>query len=100
MSSSSEATDIFGDSNLLYGPSTAANAGGVAVCCIEMAQNRMMLNWPAEEVDSRLKFIMKNIHQKCLDTASEFGHPGNYLMGANIAGFLRIVDAMVDQGVA
>ncbi len=99
MPSVPEAIDIFIDNKVLYAPSKAANAGGVAVSCIEMAQNRMLLSWSPEEVDTRLSVIMKNIHQKCLDTASEFGHPGNYLMGANIAGFLRVVDAMLDQGV-
>lgn len=99
MPSVPDAIDIFIDNKVLYAPSKAANAGGVAVSCIEMAQNRMLLSWSPEEVDTRLRVIMKNIHQKCLDTASEFGHPGNYLMGANIAGFLRVVDAMLDQGV-
>jgi glutamate dehydrogenase (NADP+) len=87
------------DKKLLYAPGKAANAGGVAVSGLEMAQNRMLLNWSAEEVDQRLKTIMKNIHQTCLDVAAEYGDPGNYLVGANIAGFLRVVDAMLDQGL-
>lgn len=95
----SDAIDLFIDSKILFAPCKAANAGGVAVSCLEMAQNRMLLSWSPDEVDRRLKLIINNIHQKCLDTASEFGHPGNYLIGANIAGFRRVVDAMLDQGV-
>jgi glutamate dehydrogenase (NADP+) len=64
-----------------------------------MAQNRMLLNWSAEEVDQRLRSIMKNIHQTCLDVAAEYGEAGNYLAGANIAGFVRVVNAMLDQGL-
>ena len=94
-----EAVDCFIDADILYAPSKAANAGGVAVSCIEMAQNRMLLTWSRQEVDTRLRTIMKNIHQTCLDTATEFGQPDNYLLGANIAGFRRVVNAMVDQGV-
>jgi glutamate dehydrogenase (NADP+) len=99
MPSSTEAIDLFLNNNILLAPGKAANAGGVAVSGLEMAQNRMLLNWSAEEVDRRLKAIMKNIHQTCLDAASDFGHPGNYLVGANIAGFLKVTDAMLDQGV-
>ena len=95
----SEAIDLFIDSKILFAPSKAANAGGVAVSCLEMAQNRMLLNWSSDEVNRHLNLIIKNIHQKCLDTASEYGHPGNYLIGANIAGFRRVVNAMLDQGV-
>lgn len=93
------AIDLFADSGVWYAPGTAANAGGVAVSCLEMAQNRMLLAWPADEVDRRLKVIMKSIHETCLDTAAEFGQPGNYLMGANIASFTRVVHAMQDQGL-
>ena len=99
MPSTPEAVKIFMDKKLLYAPGKAANAGGVAVSGLEMAQNRMLLNWSAEEVDQRLRAIMKNIHQTCLDVAAEYGEPGNYLVGANIAGFVRVVDAMLDQGV-
>jgi len=99
MPSTPEAVDIFIDSGLLYGPSKAANAGGVAVSGLEMAQNSMRLNWPAEEVNSRLKTIMKSIHQTCLETADEYGEPGNYMAGANIAGFAKVAGAMVDQGL-
>jgi len=97
--SSLEAIRIFLESNLLYAPGKAANAGGVAVSGLEMAQNRMLLTWSAEEVDHRLKNIMKNIHQTCLDVASEYGASGNYVAGANIVGFVRVVNAMLDQGL-
>ena len=99
MPSSPEAVKIFLDKKLLFAPAKAANAGGVAVSGLEMAQNRMLLNWSAEEVDQRLRSIMKNIHRTCLDVAAEYGEPGNYLAGANIAGFVRVVNAMLDQGL-
>jgi glutamate dehydrogenase (NADP+) len=99
MPSSPEALKIFMDKKLLFAPAKAANAGGVAVSGLEMAQNRMLLNWSAEEVDRRLKTIMKNIHQNCLDVAERYGVPGNYLVGANIAGFVRVADATLDQGL-
>ena len=99
MPATPEAVDIFKDSSILYGPSKAANAGGVAVSGLEMAQNSMRLNWPAEEVNSRLKIIMKSIHQTCLDAAEEYGEPGSYVAGANIAGFVKVVNAMLDQGL-
>jgi glutamate dehydrogenase (NADP+) len=99
MPTSQEAVRIFQDKKLLYAPGKAANAGGVAVSGLEMAQNRMLLNWSAEEVDRRLRTIVRNIHQNCLDVAAEYGQPGNYLAGANIAGFVRVVDAMLDQGL-
>ncbi len=94
-----EAVNIFIDKKILYAPGKASNAGGVAVSGLEMAQNSMRLSWPAEEVDNRLKMIMKNIHKTCLDAASEYGKDGNYLAGANIAGFTKVVNAMIDQGV-
>jgi glutamate dehydrogenase (NADP+) len=99
MPSSPEAVKIFLDKKILYAPGKAANAGGVAVSGLEMAQNRMLLNWSAEEVDGRLKTIMKNIHQNCLDVAARYDAPGNYLVGANIAGFVRVVNAILDQGL-
>jgi glutamate dehydrogenase (NADP+) len=99
MPSSPEAVKIFLDKKLLYAPGKAANAGGVAVSGLEMAQNRMLLNWSAEEVDRRLKTIMKNIHHNCLDVAAHYDAPGNYLVGANIAGFVRVVNATLDQGL-
>jgi glutamate dehydrogenase (NADP+) len=91
--------DIFVDSGLLYGPGKAANAGGVSVSGLEMTQNSMRLSWTRKEVDDRLQMIMKSIHQTCLDAAASYGNPGNYVVGANIAGFIKVVDAMLDQGV-
>ncbi|RLB35721.1 MAG: NADP-specific glutamate dehydrogenase [Deltaproteobacteria bacterium] len=100
MPSTLEAIDIFIENKILYAPGKAANAGGVAVSGLEMAQNSMRLHWPREEVDYRLRNIMQNIHKMCLDTAEEYGERGNYLVGANIAGFVKVVDAMIDQGVS
>jgi len=99
MPSTPEAIDVYLDNKILYSPGKASNAGGVAVSGLEMAQNSMRLNWPREEVDSRLRMIMKNIHQSCMDAAAEYGRPGNYFAGANIVGFVRVVNAMLDQGV-
>jgi glutamate dehydrogenase (NADP+) len=99
MPSTPEAIDIFLDNKIMYAPGKASNAGGVAVSGLEMAQNSMRLNWPREEVDSRLRIIMKSIHHTCLEAAAEYGMPGNYLVGANIAGFLKVVNAMLDQGL-
>ena len=99
MPASPEAIKTFLESKLLYAPGKAANAGGVAVSGLEMAQNRMLLTWSAEEVDQRLRSIMKNIHQTCLDVAADYGEPGNYVAGANIAGFVRVVNSMLDQGL-
>jgi glutamate dehydrogenase (NADP+) len=94
-----EGIEIFLAHKLLYGPGKAANAGGVSVSGLEMTQNSMRLSWTREEVDARLKMIMKSIHQTCLDSAARYGAPGNYVAGANIAGFVKVVDAMLDQGV-
>ncbi len=91
--------DIFLDANILYGPGKAANAGGVAVSGLEMTQNSMRLSWTREEVDNRLGMIMHSIHKTCLDAAAQYGTPGNYVNGANIAGFIKVADAMVDLGV-
>jgi glutamate dehydrogenase (NADP+) len=91
--------DIFLQEKLLYGPGKAANAGGVSVSGLEMTQNSMRLNWTREEVDDRLKMIMKSIHQTSLEAAEQYGTPGNYVNGANIAGFVKVVDAMLDQGL-
>jgi len=91
--------DIFLENKLLYGPGKAANAGGVSVSGLEMTQNSMRLAWSREEVDDRLKMIMKNIHQTCIDAAAQYGKAGNYVAGANIAGFVKVVDSMIDQGV-
>jgi len=94
-----EGIDIFLQEKLLYGPGKAANAGGVSVSGLEMTQNSMRLVWTREEVDNRLKMIMKSIHQTALEAAEQYGTPGNYVSGANIAGFVKVVDAMLDQGL-
>ncbi len=94
-----EGIKMFVDAGILYCPGKAANAGGVAVSGLEMTQNSMRLPWTREEVDDRLRMIMKNIHQTCVDTAERFGTPGNYVNGANIGGFLKVADAMLDQGL-
>jgi glutamate dehydrogenase (NADP+) len=94
-----EAVHVFQDNGLLFAPGKAANAGGVSVSGLEMSQNSMRLSWTREEVDSRLHIIIKSIHQTCLDAAERYGSPGNYVAGANIAGFVKVVDAMIDQGV-
>jgi glutamate dehydrogenase (NADP+) len=89
----------FLDAGILYGPGKAANAGGVAVSGLEMAQNSMRYGWTREEVDNRLRLIMKSIHTACVETAQRFDCPGNYVKGANIAGFLKVADSMMDQGL-
>ena len=99
MPSDLEATKYFLANKVLFGPGKAANAGGVAVSGLEMAQNAQHLNWPREEVDRRLHQIMKSIHSTIKQTCEEYGHPGNYVMGANIAGFLKVANAMVEQGI-
>lgn len=99
MPSTPEAVEVFVENALLYAPGKAANAGGVAVSGLEMAQNSMRLSWPRQEVDSRLKHIMKSIHTTCLEAAGAYGQSGNYVAGANIAGFVKVVDAMLDQGL-
>ena len=99
MPTTPEGVELFLDAGILYGPGKAANAGGVAVSGLEMAQNSMRFSWSREEVDSRLHRIMKDIHTTCVQVAEEFGTPGNYVNGANIGGFLKVADAMIDQGV-
>ncbi|MBE2280724.1 MAG: NADP-specific glutamate dehydrogenase [Ignavibacteriaceae bacterium] len=94
-----EGVEVFLDAKILYGPGKAANAGGVAVSGLEMTQNSMRLNWTRDEVDNRLRMIMHSIHKSCVSAADRFGTPGNYVNGANIAGFLKVADAMIDQGV-
>jgi glutamate dehydrogenase (NADP+) len=89
----------FVDAGILYAPGKAANAGGVATSGLEMSQNSMRYAWTREEVDQRLRIIMKSIHKACTETADRFGCPGNYVNGANIAGFLKIADSMMDQGL-
>jgi glutamate dehydrogenase (NADP+) len=92
--------DQFLGADILYGPGKATNAGGVAVSGLEMSQDALRMSWKREEVDARLKDLMKVIHKQCLVTAEEYGTPGNYVNGANIAGFLKVADAMLDQGIA
>jgi len=99
MPSTPAAVDLFLEQKILYGPGKAANAGGVTTSGLEMSQNAMMMNWLREEVDERLHTIMKRIHQSCYETAIEYGQAGNLVMGANIAGFVKIANAMLDQGV-
>ncbi len=90
---------VFLESKILYGPGKAANAGGVATSGLEMTQNAMRLSWSREEVDKRLHEIMINIHENCRKTAADYGTPGNYVNGANIAGFMKVANAMLDQGL-
>ena len=94
-----EAADVFLEKKILFGPGKAANAGGVAVSGLEMSQNSLRLSWTREEVDNRLHGIMKSIHQASVEAAETYGTPGNYVNGANIAGFIKVANAMMDQGV-
>nr|WP_298250144.1 NADP-specific glutamate dehydrogenase [uncultured Halomonas sp.] len=99
MPSAADAVDRFLEAKIAYGPGKAANAGGVATSQLEMAQNNSMEQWPLEKVDEKLKEIMANIHRQCADTAEEFDEPTNLVLGANIAGFRKVADAMIDHGV-
>ena len=99
MPSTLEAIQIYLDAGILYGPAKAANAGGVATSGLEMSQNSMRLSWTREEVDDRLHKIMIAIHSTCFETAETYGTPGNLLNGANIGGFLKVANAMMDQGL-
>lgn len=99
MPSTPEAIEQFLAQKILYGPGKAANAGGVATSGLEMSQNSMRISWTREEVDERLHNIMIAIHQQSYDAAEEYGQPGNLVMGANIAGFTKVADAMLDQGL-
>lgn len=94
-----EGVDLFLAKKILYGPGKAANAGGVATSGLEMTQNSMRIQWTREEVDAKLHQIMVTIHKNCWDTAMEYGKPGNLVVGANIAGFVKVADAMLDQGL-
>jgi glutamate dehydrogenase (NADP+) len=94
-----EAVDYFVEQKILYGPGKAANAGGVATSGLEMSQNSMRMSWTRDEVDQKLHRIMINIHQSCVDASRMVGTEGNYVNGANIAGFLKVADSMIDQGV-
>jgi glutamate dehydrogenase (NADP+) len=99
MPSTLDAIKIYLDAGILYGPAKAANAGGVATSGLEMSQNSMRLSWTREEVDMRLHNIMIAIHKNCFETAEKYGTPGNYLNGANIGGFLKVANSMMDQGL-
>lgn len=99
MPSTPEAIEVYKANHVLYGPAKAANAGGVAVSGLEMSQNSLRLSWTREEVDDRLKGIMKTIVDNSLAAAKEYGHEGDLMMGANIAGFTKVADAMVAQGI-
>jgi glutamate dehydrogenase (NADP+) len=99
MPASAAAVEVFLGAGILYAPGKAANAGGVATSGLEMSQNSMRVCWLRDEVEDRLQQIMRSIHQACVDAAAEYGTPGNYVNGANIAGFLKVADAMMDQGV-
>jgi len=99
MPSTPEAVEIYLKKKVLYGPGKAANAGGVATSGLEMSQNSMRLSWTREEVDQKLHQIMVNIHKSCAQAAEQYGTPGNYVNGANIAGFKKVADAMIDLGV-
>jgi glutamate dehydrogenase (NADP+) len=99
MPSTPEAVRIFQENNVLYGPGKAANAGGVATSGLEMCQNSMKLSWTREEVDTRLLMIMKSVHKTCLDAAEAYGKKGDYVTGANIAGFVKVANAMLAYGV-
>ena len=94
-----DGVDVFVEKGILYGPGKAANAGGVACSCLEMSQNAGHCHWTRDEVKTKLHSIMVNIHKNCHDTAKEYDTPGNYVNGANIAGFLKVAYAMLDQGV-
>ncbi|NGP45600.1 NADP-specific glutamate dehydrogenase [Bacillaceae bacterium SIJ1] len=99
MPSTLEAIDVFLESNVLFAPAKAANAGGVAVSALEMAQNSQRLSWTFEEVDAKLKAIMKNIYQDSISASEDYGTSGNLVVGANIAGFKKVADAMIAQGL-
>lgn len=99
MPTTPDGIDIFLDNKILYAPGKAANAGGVAVSGLEMSQNSMRLHWSREEVEAKLKGIMQSIHSACLSASEEYGTPGNYVNGSNIAGFVKVADSMMDQGV-
>ena len=99
LSSTLEAMKVIRDSGILYSPGKASNAGGVACSGLEMSQNSMRLSWSKEEVDTKLKNIMKSIHDECLSTSKEYGRKNDYVFGANVAGFKKVADAMLEQGL-
>ncbi|MBP3372123.1 MAG: NADP-specific glutamate dehydrogenase, partial [Clostridia bacterium] len=99
MPTTPDAVEYLQANGILYAPGKASNAGGVATSGLEMSQNAMRLSWTFEEVDEKLHGIMVNIHNNCVKAAETYGHPNNYVMGANIAGFEKVADAMLAQGV-
>ena len=94
-----EAVAMLQAAGIPVSPAKAANAGGVSTSALEMTQNSMRLSWTREEVDRRLQMIMKSIHRSCVEAAERYGEKGNYVAGANIAGFLKVVRALLDQGL-
>ena len=94
-----EAVEVFQEAGVLFAPGKASNAGGVATSGLEMSQNSLRLSWTREEVDKRLEDIMVNIHKNAFETAKEYGREGDYVFGANVAGFLKVAEAMIAQGV-
>ena len=99
MPSTADAVGVYRENKVLFAPAKAANAGGVATSGLEMSQNSLRMSWPREEVEERLYFIMKDIHRNCLEAAETYGMPGDYVAGANIAGFLKVANAMLAYGV-
>lgn len=99
MPSTAEAAEVYRENGILFAPAKAANAGGVATSGLEMSQNSLRLSWTRQEVEERLRFIMKNIHRNCLEAAEAYGMPGDYAAGANIAGFLKVANAMLAYGI-
>jgi glutamate dehydrogenase (NADP+) len=99
MPTTPDGVEHFLAARILFGPGKAANAGGVATSGLEMAQNSMRISWTREEVDSRLKTIMTSIHNAAWETSQEYGRPGDYVTGANVAGFVKVADAMLAQGL-
>ena len=98
MPSTPEAIEVFQNAKILFAPGKASNAGGVATSGLEMSQNSLRMNWTSEEVDAKLKQIMKDIHTSCLEYGTDGSHV-DYVKGANIAGFVKVADAMLDQGL-
>ena len=98
MPSTPGAIEVYKAAKILYAPGKASNAGGVATSGLEMSQNAIRLSWTREEVDERLHNIMRSIHKNALEAAAEFGTPGDYMNGANIAGFKKVANAMIAQG--
>ena len=99
MPSTPEAVEVYRDNKISFGPGKAANAGGVATSALEMQQNAQRDTWDFDYTHERLEQIMRSIHDRCVETADKYGTPGNYVAGANIAGFIKVADAMLAQGI-